>query len=94
VLKGAPFLDWDINKLIVAVGKFHLGAHVEECFALYSANFILGGGMINGKNLEPLWAPLNKSFPAMQGMQDSFQRQCIDWLMNESNWEKLLSISE
>jgi hypothetical protein len=90
--KGASFLPWSVDDLTVAVGKFHLGAHIEECFALYSANFILGAGQIDGENLEPLWAPLNKSFPAMRGMQDSFRRQCIDWLMNESNWEKLINI--
>jgi hypothetical protein len=90
--EGREFLSWPNMNLEVAVGKFHLGAHIEECFTKFSPNFVLGAGEINGENLEPLWSTLNKSFPAMRGMSDSYRRECSDWLMNESNWEKLLLI--
>lgn len=91
---GQKYLPWPKIDLDVVVGKFHLGAHVEECFTKYSPNFVLGAGEINSENLEPLWSNLNKSFPAMRGMSDSYWRECMDWLMNESNWEKLISIGE
>ncbi|KAF8463730.1 hypothetical protein DFH94DRAFT_640399, partial [Russula ochroleuca] len=47
------------TKLLVAVGKFHLSAYIQECFVLYSLNFMYGSGQINGKILETLWSPFN-----------------------------------
>src|ERR1700730_1803507 len=41
---------------IVAVGKFHLGAHVKECFFKYSLNFITGAGQVDGEIMETLWS--------------------------------------
>ena len=46
-------------ELLVAVGKFHLSAHVQECFVLYSLNFMYGSGQVDGKILETLWSPFN-----------------------------------
>jgi hypothetical protein len=46
--------------LIPAVGKWHLGAHIPECFPKYSLNFIDGIGQIDGEILETLWWPIDK----------------------------------
>ena len=40
--------------LLVAVGKFHFSAHVQECFVLYSLNFIFGAGQLDGEILKTL----------------------------------------
>ena len=35
--------------LVPAVGKWHLGAHIPECFPKYSLNFVDGIGQIDGE---------------------------------------------
>ena len=91
--RGAPYLSKPSSlDLTVAVGKFHLGAHVEDCFAKYSLNFIKGAAQVDGEALEALWAPLNKSAPSTRSMSTSYRRETLDWQMNESNWQKLLGI--
>ena len=47
------------KEFIAAVGKFHISAHVKECFALFSPNFIKGIGQVDSEILEMLWAALN-----------------------------------
>jgi hypothetical protein len=37
---------------IPAVGKFHLAAHVESCFAQFSLNFVQGAGQQDGEILD------------------------------------------
>ena len=32
-------------ELLVAMGKFHRSAHIQECFVLYSLNFMYGSGL-------------------------------------------------
>ncbi len=57
----SPYLTLrDDLTIIYAIGKFHLGAHVKECFPMYSLNFIKGAGQLDGEILETLWSPLNK----------------------------------
>jgi hypothetical protein len=90
---GAPHLKWPSSlKLITAVGKFHLGAHIDDCFAKFSPNFIRRAGQIDGENLEPLWSSLNKISPSTRAMATSFRQETLDWHMNESNWGKMLTI--
>ncbi|KAJ6543299.1 hypothetical protein B0H10DRAFT_1854422, partial [Mycena sp. CBHHK59/15] len=47
-------------ELFAAVGKFHLGAHILECFLEFSLNFMEGSGQVDGEILETLWAALDK----------------------------------
>jgi hypothetical protein len=92
---GAEHLTWPrLMDLTVAVGKFHLGAHIDECFARFALQFVSGAGQIAGENMEQLWSGLNKSAPSMRAMTTSYRRESLDWLMNQSNWVKLLSIGE
>jgi hypothetical protein len=90
---GAAHLKWPSGlKITTAVGKFHLGAHIDDCFAKFSPNFIRGAGQIDGENLESLWSSLNKIAPSTRAMATSFRQESLDWHMNESNWGKLTSI--
>ena len=50
----------DSIKIIPAVEKFHLGAHIKECFYKFSLNFIEGAGQVDGEIMETLWSILNK----------------------------------
>jgi hypothetical protein len=91
--KGAEFLYLPPNLgLTVAVGKFHLGAHIMKCFTRFSLSFIDGAAINDGEVLERLWSPLNKAASNTRSMSSSFRMQTLDWHMNESNWMKLLGI--
>jgi hypothetical protein len=49
----SKYLDLPSDMVLVpAVGKWHLGAHVVECFPKYSLNFIKGVGQVDGEILE------------------------------------------
>ncbi|KAJ7814357.1 hypothetical protein B0H14DRAFT_2376051 [Mycena olivaceomarginata] len=57
---GKHLLYREDLELTAAVGKFHLGAHILECFWEFSLNFIEGAGQVDGEILETLWASLDK----------------------------------
>jgi hypothetical protein len=76
--------------IIPAVGSFHLGAHIPECFALYSLHFVEGSGQIDGEILETLWGPFNKIAPMARAMSAAHRREVYDDHMRDSNWKKLV----
>lgn len=82
------------DKFIMAVGKFHLGAHVDDCFHKFSLNFIFGSGQVDGEILETIWAELNKILGSTRSMTTAHRREVIDDFMRDSNWKKMLHISE
>jgi hypothetical protein len=79
-------------EIIGAVGKFHLGAHVAKCFALFSLNFVHGAGQQDGEILETLWATINKITSSIRFMSKSQQCEILDDLMRDSNWKKLVGM--
>ncbi|KAK7436554.1 hypothetical protein VKT23_019108 [Stygiomarasmius scandens] len=72
------------------IGKFHLGCHKEECYALYTLDLLLGGGHIDGEGLESLWAALNEAKSSVRAMSEAHRQEFIDDLMYDSNFKKLL----
>ena len=85
-LKASPHLSIpEAMELLVAVGKFHLSAHIRECFVLYSLNFVHGSGQLDGEILEILWSPFN--FISASGRTMSMScHQLYDDHMRDSNW--------
>jgi hypothetical protein len=81
-------------KLLVAVGKFHLSAHIRECFVLYSLNFISGSGQLDGEILETLWAPFNFISASARTMSMASRHQIYDDHMRDSNWKKIVAIGQ
>jgi len=78
--------------LTYAVGKFHLGAHIPDCFHKFSLNFMKGAGQIEGEIIETLWEPLNKVKAMTRAMSKAHRAEIIDALMNDSNWKKTIGI--
>ena len=76
------------------VGKFHLGAHIRECFVMFSLNFAKGLGIIDGEIMETIWAHLNKAAPSTRVMSKAHRQQMLDNHMREVNWRKLIGLSE
>ena len=83
-----------MEDMIAAVGKFHLNAHVQECFAKYSPNFILGAGQVDGEIIETLWSLFNMISRFARTMSHSYRREVYDDHMCDSNWKKLVGMGE
>jgi Kyakuja-Dileera-Zisupton transposase len=77
-------------ELIPAIGKFHLGAHIPQCFALYSLNFVKGSAQVDGEILETLWSSLNKVASSTRSMSKAHRQEVLDDYMNDSNWKKMV----
>jgi hypothetical protein len=82
----------EVMELLVAVGKFHLSAHIRECFVLYSLNFIYGSGQLDGEILETLWSPFNFISAPARTMSMASRHQLYDDYMRDSNWKKIVAI--
>jgi Kyakuja-Dileera-Zisupton transposase len=80
----------DTLELIPSIGKFHLGAHVPECFALFSLNFVKGSAQLDGEILETLWSSLNKVASSTRSMSKAHRQEVLDDYMNDSNWKKMV----
>jgi hypothetical protein len=80
--------------LVPAVGKWHLGAHVPECFPKYSLNFVDGIGQIDGEILETLWWPIDKVAGITRAMSKAHRQEVLDDNMYDSNWKKWVGIGE
>jgi hypothetical protein len=82
----------DLVSWIPAIGKFHLAAHIPECFHKHSLNFVAGAGQQDGEILETLWAGLNKASGSIRAMSKAHRQETLDDLMRDSNWKKLIRI--
>ncbi|THU93544.1 hypothetical protein K435DRAFT_903555 [Dendrothele bispora CBS 962.96] len=72
------------------IGKFHLGGHKEDCWAMHTLDLLLGSGRQDGEILETLWAGLNKSKSTVRAMAGASRQEFLDDLMQDSNWKKLI----
>ncbi|KDQ48889.1 hypothetical protein JAAARDRAFT_201363 [Jaapia argillacea MUCL 33604] len=79
-------------KLAGGVGKFHVGAHIPECFWKFSLNFLVGMGQVDREILETLWAVLNKSATSTRVMTKFHWLEVLNDHMQDSNWKKLVGI--
>lgn len=85
------FLSWPKGlELYVAVGKFHLGAHKDDCFSRFTLNYMKGSGHLDGEILETLWSFLNKAAGPTRVMTKAHRQEVLDDLMQDSNWKKML----
>lgn len=83
----------DLLEVIVAVGKFHLSAHIRDCFVKFTLNFIKGVGQLDGEIMETLWAEFNKVSKNARSMTKAHRREVYDDHMRDSNWKKLVGMS-
>jgi len=81
---------FDSLEITGAVGKWHLAAHIPECFPKFSLNFVEGTGEVDGEILETLWSPLDEIAGLTQAMSIPHAQEVIDNHMNNSNWQKII----
>lgn len=93
----SSYLDlghWRKEDLLYAIGKFHLHAHIKECFPCYSLNFIQGAGQVDGEIMETNWAPFNHVAGLARTMTQVHCREIYDDYMREANWKKIVGMGE
>ena len=77
-------------ELTGAVGKWHLAAHIPDCFPKYSLNFVEGAGQVEGEILETLWSRMDEVAGLAQSMSAAHHQETIDEYMNDNNWRKIV----
>jgi hypothetical protein len=93
--QGNPHLMFpQAVEFLRAIGLFHVHGHVDHCYARYAPTFIPGAGMVDGEVLETLWAALNKIADSTRSQSTAHRRETLDDHMNDSNWKKLVGLSE
>lgn len=91
----SEFLElWESLEITGAVGKWHLAAHIVECFSRFSLNFVEGAGQVDGEIMETLWSPLDEVSGLTQAMSVAHRQEVLDAYMNDSNWRKIVRIGE
>lgn len=80
--------------IIPRIGIWHVHGHRPECYARYALLFILGIGWVDGKVLETLWSLLNIVSGSTRGMTSSHCQELLDFQMNDSNFMKMIRMSE
>jgi hypothetical protein len=83
---------WDSLEITGAVGKWHLAAHIPECFPKFTLNFVEGAGEVEGEILETLWSGLDEVAGLAQAMSIAHHQEVVDEYMNDSNWRKIIRI--
>ena len=89
-MSESEFLElWESLEITLAVGKWHLAAHIAECFYKFSLNFVEGAGEVEGEIMETLWSVLDEVAGLTQGMSLAHRQEVLDDYMNDSNWRKI-----
>src|SRR5258705_5814767 len=73
-----------------AIGKWHLAAHIPECFPKFSLNFIEGAGQVDGEILETLWSNMDEVAGLAQAMSNAHHQETLDEHMDDSHWRKVI----
>ena len=92
-VQGSMTLNFsEFRHVMVAVGKFHLGAHIKSCFWKYSLNFIEGSGQIDGEIMETLWALFNKFARMGRAMTRAHRWELLNDHMQDVNHKKMVGM--
>jgi len=88
-----PTLTFDKETDITfGVGKWHLAAHVKECFCQWSLNFIKGVGHMDGETMETVWSQLNPAAISARSMTLGHRRAELNKHIGDINFKKMISI--
>jgi len=94
-IEEGPFLSIpEFDEFIAAVGKFHINAHVLNCFEEFSPNFIKGIGQVDGEILETRWSSFNPIARIARTMSSAHRHEIYDDHMRDENWKKLVGMGE
>src|SRR5258705_12357211 len=79
-------------EIVGAVGKFHLAAHIPECFHKFTLNFIEGAGEVDGKILETLWSDMDGVAGFAQAMSGCHHQEGVVDNMSVCNLGEIIHV--
>lgn len=85
------FATDDIN-VIFLIPKFHLPAHIPRCHTVFSHNYTLGVGCLDGEALEQGWAKINPLAPSTREIGPRSRHNTLDYHFGDSNWQKITGL--
>lgn len=86
------FYSTAIALVLWAVGKFHLGAHKEECYAAFSINHKPGAGQVDGETMETLWSRLNPLMISARATSHAHRQEKGNTGIGDNAWKKTIRI--
>lgn len=84
---------WFILTLVWTIGKFHLGAHIDECYPKFSLNHKRGIGQVDGETMETLWAILNAISIMARSMTLAHRQEVEDLAIRNIAWKGMVTAS-
>lgn len=84
-----PLKQEDFDYFVTAIGKFHLAAHQDSCYARFSLNNIPGVGRLDGEGAERCWANLNHASHSTSERGPGARVDAISQVMHHWNWCKV-----
>lgn len=88
------FPEYDIDNLILLIGKMHITNHVELCQWLYSFYFQTGVGRMDGEGVERFWSEVNHAAGSTKQMGHGHRMDTLDDLIDDWNKVKVLNLGE
>jgi hypothetical protein len=73
------------------VPKYHLAAHVDSCYAVYSLNNMYGVGRLDAEGCERGWANINQASGSTSEKGPGARIDSLNFCMNDWNWKKFTS---
>lgn len=76
------------------IPKFHLPAHLEQCWHNFNFNYTPGAARSDGEGIERGWSKLNSLAPSTKEMGAASRRDVLDDHMGDDNWKKVIGMGE
>ncbi|KAF9535353.1 hypothetical protein CPB83DRAFT_912115 [Crepidotus variabilis] len=90
--RDSPYLSTpqSLQRVLKAIGQFHVHAHKEGCLYRFSTSYIPGVGLVDGEILETLWAILNEVSRSTRTATIQHRAEILDDHMGDSNYKKII----
>jgi hypothetical protein len=75
-----------------AIPKFHLPAHGFRCWSLFSLNYIIGSGRVDGEGIERLWSVSNPVATSTREMGHGSRHDFLEDRWGAANFRKLIGL--
>ncbi len=79
---------------LIAIGKFHLAAHIPRCRYKFSYYWLPGVGMTDGEALERIWGVTNGLATRTKEMTPGHRHDCHNDHYNDMNLRKVNNMRE
>ena len=89
---GMNVVEFDflqLPKILAAVGKFHLPAHIKMCRYLFSMHWLPGAGQTDGEAAERVWSAENTVALRSREMSSGHRHDFLNFFRGDKNVQRL-----